>query len=181
MNFYSDYIINEMIDNEPLDKLLDSIDTFNMQCKYILTKYSITTIHHKYTDALLNDPKVIIAFYSFDQEFCIFNCPSVLVYRKIKYTNEIRYYVLFACTKRSFRGQGYASKLLDELTNRIKNENKANPCIRKIILSSIENAVLFYESSGFRWTRESILEHSVLLQYESYEKDKEYFILELLV
>jgi ribosomal protein S18 acetylase RimI-like enzyme len=177
MNFYSDELINKIIDKEELDKIIDEIDIFKLQCKYVLTKYSIHTIYHKYTDWVLNDSKAIIAFYCLDNEFCIYNCPSMLVYRKVKYEDEIRYYVLLTCTKRSFRGQGYGTILLDEFQKRIRKEtNKA-----KIILSSVEEAVIFYENYGFRWTRETLADHPILLRYEALEDNKEYFILEFCI
>lgn len=182
MNFYSDKIINDITDNSPLEEVIDSIDTFKLQCKYFLTKYSFYNIYHKYTSWILNDPNVIIAFYCMDNEFNIENCPSMLVYRKIFYKekNEYCYYILFTCTKRSFRGQGYGTILLDNLQERIKEDNTQNRTC-KIILSSIEEAVLFYEAYGFRWTRQSIIDHPILVKYESYQKGKEYFIMELVI
>ena len=94
----------------------------------------------------------------------------------------IQYYILLTCTKRIFRNQGYASKLLNGFIERIKQENQNNKNkLIKIILSSIENAVLFYEDYGFKWTRKSIIEYPVLLQYEKYEKKDLYFIMELIV
>jgi ribosomal protein S18 acetylase RimI-like enzyme len=113
------------------------------------------------------------------------NCPTILIYRKHRVGDEIIYYVLFTCTKRSFRGQGYGSKVLDGLVERAKEENKSleNESKRKvkIVLSSLETAVLFYEEYGFRWTKESILKHPVLVKHESYSPKKEYYIMELLV
>jgi len=103
----------------------------------------------------------------------------MLVYRKYKCKssdgsqNEIRYYVLIACTKRKFRGQGYASKLIDGVAERIKEENSGNPeTTIKIILSSVEESVIFYENYGFRWTMESITDHPVLIRFERYEEKK---------
>ena len=51
----------------------------------------------------------------------------------------------------------------------------------KIVLSSLESAVLFYENYGFRWTRESLDKHPVLMQYEKFEEKKEYFIMEYII
>jgi ribosomal protein S18 acetylase RimI-like enzyme len=116
-----------------------------------------------------------------DSIFDIENCPSMLIYRRFRFENETRYYILFTCTKRAFRGQGYGSILLDNLQKRIREENSATDHVNKIILSSVENAVLFYEAYGFRWTRESITDHPILMGYESYEEKKDYFIMELLV
>jgi predicted GNAT family N-acyltransferase len=49
----------------------------------------------------------------------------------------------------------------------------------KVVLSSVETAVTFYETYGFRWTREPLTDHPTLMRYEKYEENKEYFILEL--
>jgi len=181
MNFYSDKIINNIVDTEPLETIADSVDTFKLQCRYFLTKYSHRTINHGYTNWILNDPNIVVAFYCMDTEFDIANCPSMLVYRKVIIDNEVRYYVLFTCTKRKFRGQGYGSILLDNLQTRIREDHRDKSRTAKIILSSVEDAVLFYEAYGFRWTRQSIKEHPMLMWYEHYEEKKEYFIMELCV
>ena len=180
MNFYSDKINNEIIDNAPIDTLLNDIDDFKKECETIIFKYSKGSIHPKYTQNILQNENVIIAFYCLDNIFSINNCPSILIYDKNKFSlKEVHYYVIFTCTKRSFRGQGYGSNLFDEFLNRINAEN-VNKCI-KIILSSLGTSILFYESYGFKLTGESILDYPILLKYEKYEKGKEYFIMELCV
>ena len=50
-----------------------------------------------------------------------------------------------------------------------------------MVLSSLETSVIFYENYGFRWTRESLDNHPLLMQYETYEENKEYFIMEYYV
>lgn len=181
MNFYSDEIINDIIDNENIENIIDEIDLFKLQYKYILTKYSFLTIYHKYINHLLKDSKIIIAFYCLDNEFYIYNCPSILAYKKIKHQETITYYILLFCTKRSFRGQGYGSRLLDEFKKRIYKENEQNNYNIHIVLSSIEESVIFYENYGFKWTRKSIIDYPILLKYENYEKDKEYFIMKMII
>ena len=84
------------------------------------------------------------------------------------------------CTKNKFKKFGYASNLLDDFIKYIKDKITTFKKI-KIVLSSVETAVTFYESYGFRWTRESLTEHDTLMRYERYEEDKEYFILELII
>jgi len=184
MNFYSDVIMNDIIDNEPLETVLNSIEAFGEECFNAIARYSYHNIHSKYIYNVLGNTKNVIAFYCIDNDnkFSLKNCPSMLVYRKCKYNeNDIRYYVLIACTKRKFRNQGYASKLLDGFIERIKKENgteNGSECTIKIILSSVEESVLFYESYGFKWTRESIADHPMLMRFERYEAKKEYFIME---
>lgn len=179
MNFYSDIIMNDIMYNYPLEKVIDSIEQFGEECFNAIAKYSYNSIHSKYIYNVLGNTKNVVAFHCIDTEFNLNNCPSMLVYRKCRYENEIRYYILIACTKRKFRNQGYASKLLDGLVERIKKENAENTI--KIILSSVEESVIFYESYGFKWTRESITDHSMLMIFERYEPNKEYFIMEFVV
>jgi len=182
MNFYSDIIMNDIMDNYPLEKVIDSIEQFGEECFNAIAKYSYNSIHSKYIYNVLGNTKNVVAFHCIDNEFSLNNCPSMLVYRKCRYENEIRYYILIACTKRKFRNQGYASKLLDGLIERIKSENSDNTGNTiKIILSSVEESVIFYESYGFKWTRESITDHSMLMRFERYEPKKEYFIMELVI
>jgi len=185
MNFYSDEIINNIIDNQPLDQIIEKVEDFIIQCKSIAIKYSSGDIHPEYTKNVLRDPEKTVAFHCLDNnEFSIDNCPAILVYRKVIYPDEIIYYVLFTCTKRSFRGQGYASRLFDGFIQRVKSEKMNRgingiPKKARIVLSSLETSVIFYESYGFKWTRESISKYPLLLEYEIYEKNKEYFILQL--
>jgi ribosomal protein S18 acetylase RimI-like enzyme len=196
MNFYSDIILNDTIDNEVIEKFIE--ESFST-----IAKYSLHDIQHKYIYNVLTNTKNIITFFCLDNDitsFSISNCPSILVYHKyttnttktneLQSQNEIRYYVLVACTKRKFRNQGYATKLLDGLVERIKKENSGQICkiskttphtTIKIILSSLEESVLFYESYGFKWTTDSITDHPILMDYEKHNEEKEYFIMELVL
>lgn len=182
MNFYSEDIIDDILNKK--EDVIEQIDCFKRLTNYLIQTYSFHDIHYKYTNHLLNDEKVKVAFYCMDFEFSIFNCPVILLYRKYfdRQAAEIKYYLLLICTKRKFRNQGYATKLLDSFIERVKQEN-ANKNNRKIkiILSSTEESVLFYESYGFRWMRETLTDHPLLLTYEKYEEEKEYFILELVI
>jgi GNAT superfamily N-acetyltransferase len=186
MNFYSDKIINEILDINSQQQL-HRIDKFIEESFNTIKQYSSHNINQKYIYNVLTNTKNIITFFCLDNDkesFAINNCPSILVYHKLQSPLEIRYYILIACTKRKFRNQGYASKLLDGLIERIKKEipppNPPSPII-KIILSSLEESVLFYESYGFKWKNESIKDHPILMDYEKYDEEKEYFIMELIL
>jgi hypothetical protein len=47
------------------------------------------------------------------------------------------------------------------------------------VLSSLDNVVSYYEHYGFKMKSNNIMEHPLLMRYEKYEKDKDYFIMEL--
>ena len=48
MNFYSDKIINDIIDNKPIDNIIDIIETFIETSYSKITKYSLDSISYKY-------------------------------------------------------------------------------------------------------------------------------------
>jgi GNAT superfamily N-acetyltransferase len=178
MNFYSDFITNDIIDNKPLEDVTESIEKFIETSFNAIARYSRNHVQPYYIFNVMRNSKNVIAYYCLDTEFSIENCPCMLVYSKAIYATEIRYYILIVCTKKSFRNQGYASKLLDGLLERIKTENNCEKTI-KIILSSVEESVIFYENYGFKWTRESIKDHPLIMKYEKYEPTKEYFVMEM--
>ena len=182
MNFYSDEIIRDIVDNAPLETMIDQLRAFVAQYEYLVVKYSYGIILDRYLTNLLNDSqKIVVAFHCLDNVFDISNCPSLLIYRKYRISGETHYYVLLTCTKRQFRGNGYATSLLNGLVARIRKDMGTDSGPAKILLSSVEDAVLFYEAYGFRWTRESIRTYPVLMEYEAYDEAKEYFVMEYVV
>ena len=184
MNFYSKDIINDIIDNMQIDEIIDEIDKFYLRSEIIILKYSYTSVSPYYVHHLLKNRKNQIVFRCMDHTFDIENCPSIMIYNSYynKETNEQIYYILFICTKIKYKGSGYASQLLDDFIQKIREINKDNNKTCKIILSSVWNAATFYESYGFKWKRDdTILNHEILLQSEKYEDDKEYIIMELVL
>ena len=190
MNFYSDEIMNDIIDHAPLESLIDTLDTFKEKVRNSLHRFTANEIQSNYIDGLLGDERNKVVFYCMDFEFDIANCPVMMIYRKSidrsiekeEETVEIRYYILMLCTKLNFRKKGYASKLLDGFREKIQRDReKKTSETRKIFLSSVETAVLFYEAYGFRWTTNTLSDHPVLMLTEKKEEDKEYFIMEMVV
>ena len=179
MNFYSENIINNIIDSEDVENILDKIDTFYQDLRILLSYYSYQHISLNYIKEILKDRKNRIAFRCMDTTFDIKSCPSLFVYvfDKNKEKKEITYYILLICTKQKFKNLGYASSLLSDFIQYVKEQNKNYS--RKIILSSIESAVTFYENYGFKWTRELLIDYPILMEYEKYSEKKEYFILKL--
>ena len=195
MNFYSDEIMNDIIDHAPIESMMDTLDTFKEKVRTSLHRFSGKDIHCKYVDALLGNERNKVVFYCMDFEFSIDNCPVIMIYRKYNVKvpslvpeepeileKETRYYILMLCTKPNFRNQGYASKLLDGFQEKIRKETlPENKSKTKIVLSSVETAVLFYERYGFRWTTDKLTDHFILTETEKKEDDKEYFIMEMII
>jgi hypothetical protein len=81
---------------------------------------------------------------------------------------------------------GYASILLDKFIQVVKQEKEngtdEQKCITtKIVLNSVDTAVTFYESYGFKWMYKNVESYAKLLSYEKTDQEKENFIMELLV
>ena len=176
MNFYSEDIVRGIIDQETeYNRFYEQV--FTLSCKY-----SNGVVSPTYILSLVHDTTNSIAFRCMDTEFNIHNCPSILIYHKYydAAKNETAYYILMICTKRSYKGMGYASGLLDDFIGRIRNQCvDGSRC--KIVLSSLESAVTFYEEYGFRWTRAPLTDYPKLMEFERYDEEKEYFILELAI
>jgi len=179
MLFLLNDIINDIIDNEDIEDLLEKVEDTFQEVAMMFYNYSKNNISVSYMrNLLLNlDNKVVL--YCIDDTFDLDNCPCSLIYNKYKKSDtEVIYYILLLVTKFRFRGLGYASLLLHDFIELIKTENEYNDKNVKMVVSSVETAVTFYESYGFKWTRESLNEHLLLTYFEKYEEDKEYFILE---
>jgi GNAT superfamily N-acetyltransferase len=144
----------------------------------LLVTYS-TVIHKRYIAQLLYEPKNDCAFYCFDFDFSLENCPSTIIYQKKEYENEIIYYILLVYTSRRFRKLGYATALLNEFVDNIKSDydGSSNTKPVRIVLSSLESSATFYEEYGFVWTRESIQDYDVLLEFEKFNPEYQYIIM----
>ena len=89
--------------------------------------------------------------------------------------NEIVYYILLVYTSRRFRKLGYATALLNKFIENIKEKDDDKPV--RIVLSSLDKSATFYEEYGFVWTRESIKDYDVLLEFEKFNPAYEYIIM----
>jgi len=182
MNYYSDDIINNIIDNSPIENIVDEIEEFEYDAKMLFFYFSFYSISLDYIDNLLNDRKNKIAFCCIDNStFNLRNCPSAMVYRKYKSNTkkEIIYYILMICTKQSFKKLGYASSLLDGFINRIKIETQNETDYKvKIVVSSLESAISYYKHYGFILTEDKLIDHPVLIKYEKPEVNEGLHILE---
>jgi hypothetical protein len=186
MNYYSHDIINNIIDKSEVENILENIEEFKDDVKMLFYYFSFCDISFDYIDHLLSNKKNKIAFRCIDNsEFNIRNCPSAMVYRKFKndVKKEIHYYILMICTKHNFKKLGYASALLDDFIKCVKsqniNNNNQTDYKSKIVLSSVDNSVSYYEHYGFHVASYDLKDYPVLMTYEKFEKNKIYYIMEL--
>jgi hypothetical protein len=190
MIFEKDEICDDIIKKNILQKDIDI--NIHIFVKNIIKHFQRCSrdINIIYIQRLLRDSKNNIAFYCIDTDFDINNCPSSIIYQKniTKITDEITnetkdeitYYILLIFTVTKYRNMGYATIMLDKFIKYILKKHTANQKI-KFILSSTENAFTFYLYSGFELTQELFADHKILTKYERIEKNKEYYIFELLL
>jgi len=185
MNYYSDDIINNIIDNSILENIVEQNEEFLFDTKMLFFYFSFYSISLDYIDNLLNDKKNKIAFRCIDTSmFNLRNCPSAMVYRKYKSNTkkQIIYYILMICTKQSFKKLGYATSLLDDFIDKIKTETQNETDYEvKIVVSSLDSAISYYKHYGFSLTKDKLIDHPVLIKYEKPEINEGLHILEFTI
>lgn len=170
MIFYSEDIIKGLETQE-------QIDGFKSDVEMIFTYFAYPKISLDYIGALLHCKTNRIAFYCMDDVFDIRNCPSCMIYSK----RENNYYILLICTHRRFKSMGYATMLLDGFIESVKHSDTINKEGRKIILSSVDAAVSYYQCRGFVAVDDSLENYPELMRFEKFEKDKMYSVMEITV
>lgn len=191
MNYYSTEIVNDIIDNSELGEIVDKIRQFNDDMHMLFIYFAFDKINLDYIYHLLEDDKNEVVFRSIDNyEFNIRNCPSAMIYRKYRKKDTTIYYILMICTKYSFKRLGYASSMLDDFIGRIKRIHNSTTSVNrttdinhnhttKIVLSSLDTAVSYYEKYGFSITTDTLGDHPVLSHFEIPEDNKPTCIMEL--
>ena len=171
MIFYSEDIIKGL-------KTQKQIDDFHADVEMIFTYFAYPKISLDYIGALLQCKTNRVAFYCMDDDkFDIRNCPSCMIYSKCK----CDYYILMICTHRRFKSMGYATMLLDGFIESVKSCNEDTRDKTKIILSSVDEAVSYYQCRGFVAVDDSLENYPELMRFEKFEKDKMYTVMEITV
>lgn len=182
MNFYSEHIINDIVDHSELENVEEKLVQFKQDIKLVLTYLSKNAINSQYIYSLTSCNRVRYVFHSMDTAFYITSCPSMMAYLHTYRPGQNTYYILLICTKHQYKKLGYASTLLDGFIQRVKSLPSSHTKPTKIVLSSLETAVTYYEKYGFVWKpNNTLLDYPELLRYEKYEKGKEYFMMELCI
>ena len=170
MIFYSEDIIKGLETQE-------QIDAFHADVEMIFTYFAYPKISLDYIGALLQCKTNRMAFYCMDDAFDIRNCPSCMIYSK----RENNYYILMICTYRQFKSMGYATMLLDGFIESVKHSCIINKEGKKIILSSVDAAVSYYQCRGFVAVDYSLENYPELMRFEKFEKDKMYTVMEMTI
>lgn len=173
MIFYSEDIIKGLETQEQLD-------AFQADVEMIFTYFAYPKISLDYIYALLKCKTNRVAFYCMDDVFDIRNCPSCMIYSLGTIVDcSYNYYILLICTHRRFKNMGYATMLLDGFIESVKHSNADKKT--KIILSSVDAAVSYYQCRGFEVVDDSLENYPELMRFEKFEKDKMYSVMEMMV
>ena len=181
MIFYSDKIIDGIIDNSELDEIVDKIDQFKNDVEMIFTYFNYESIGIDYIQNLLKYESNKTAFYCMEDKFVIRSCASCMIYSKQnkKNSDTIIYYLMVISTDKEFRNKGYATKLLNGFVEKVKEETKMSKKKVKIVLSSLDEVVSYYQKYGFEAVDCSFDNYPYLKCFEKYDEEKIYTVMEL--
>jgi predicted GNAT family N-acyltransferase len=181
MIFFSDDIQNKIIDTTPLDEIMDRLEEFKNDNQMIFTYFNYGSIGIDYIENLLKYDSNKIAFYCREDTFVIRSCPSCMIYSKQnkKNSDTIMYYIMVISTDKEFRGQGYATKLLNGFVEKVKDETKSSPKKVKIVLSSLDEVVSYYQKYGFEAVDCSFENYPYFKCFEKFDEEKLYTVMEL--
>jgi hypothetical protein len=180
MIFFGKDIVNNLVDTTPIEELAKKLEEYENDLEMIFTYFAYKSIDINYINSLLKYRVNQVAFYCMDNEFDVRSCPSCMIYSK-QVSNVITYYIMIICTQRRFKKLGYATMLLDGFVKRVQDETKDTNKKVKIVLSSLDEVVSYYQKYGFEAVDCSLDNHPYLMQFEKVENDKMYTIMELVI
>lgn len=181
MIFYSRDIVNQIIDNSNVDEIIDKVAEFEDEVEMIFTYFAYPEISLEYIQNLLKYKSNEVAFICMDNQFDIRSCPSCMIYSKQnkKKSDTIIYYIMMICTQRKFKKLGYASMLLNGFVEKVREETKNTDKKVKIILSSVDDVVSYYQQYGFDVVDYTLENYPYLMCFEKYQDSKMYTVMEL--
>ena len=180
MIFFSDDIQNKIVDTAPLDEIMDRLEDFKNDNQMIFTYFNYGSIGIDYIENLLKYESNKAVFYCTEDTFVIRSCPSCMIYSKQnkKNSDTIMYYIMVISTDKEFRGQGYATKLLNGFVEKVKDETKSSPKKVKIVLSSLDEVVSYYQKYGFEAVDCSFENYPYFKCFEKFDEEKIYTVME---
>ena len=112
-----------------------------------------STINPDYIYDMLYDEDNHVVLYGIDNHIVdLNNCPCALIYNIQKEGNVLEVYIMLISTSYKFRKYGYASLLIKEFIEFIREKYRSKYENIHILLDSVEEVVSFYEHIGFVWT-----------------------------
>ena len=179
MIFFSDDILNKIIDESCLDEITDKVEDFRNDNIMIFTYFNYGIINIDYIENLLNYGNNKMAYYCFENEFNVRNCPSCMIYSKQydKNKDEIIYYILLISTQKRFRNMGYGTLLLNGFMERVREETENIDKNVKVILSALDDVVSYYQKCGFEVVDYNLDNYPYLKKFEIYDETKMYSIM----
>ena len=182
MIFFSDDIKKKIVDESPIEEIIDKIDQFKADEDMIFTYFSYGVIAIDYIQNLLKYESNKTAYYCLeDDEFVIRKCPSCMIYSRQNKKNSttIMYYIMVISTQIELRNQGYGKALLNGFVERIKKETEKSTKKVKIVLSALDEVVSYYQNYGFEAVDCSFENYPYFKSFEIYDDEKLYTIMEL--
>lgn len=181
MIFFSDDIKNKIVDETPLDEIMDKLEEFKNDVDMIFTYFNYGSIGIDYIQNLLKYETNKTAFYCLEDKFVVRSCPSCMIYSKQnkKNSDAILYYIMVISTDKEFRGQGYATALLNGFVEKVKEETVNSKKKVKIVLSSLDEVVSYYQKYGFEAVDCSFDNYPYFQCFEKYDEEKIYTVMEL--
>jgi ribosomal protein S18 acetylase RimI-like enzyme len=160
---------------------MERLEQFKEDVEMIFTYFNYGSIAIDYIENLLKYESNKTAFYCLEDNFVVRSCPSCMIYSKQnkKNSDTIIYYLMVISTDKEFRGQGYATKLLNGFVERVKEETINSKKKVKIVLSSLDEVVSYYQKYGFEAADFSFDNYPYLKCFEKYDDEKIYTVMEL--
>jgi ribosomal protein S18 acetylase RimI-like enzyme len=175
---YQDDIIKTIEELSPPDDLDENL---RYHAKSVMRFYKKITkdINYGYIIGLLENEENQIVFYNLNTDtlFDFDSCASSIIYNIVKKNNRLTCYILVLNTTPKYRNNGYATKLLNEFAEDIKNKYPEFTDIR-FVLSATDESFTFYEKNKFVLLEDDLTAHPILSKYEKYDKRKLYYIFE---
>lgn len=183
MIFYSDKIEANIIDNNDVSIIADMIDQFKEDVDMLFTYFAFSIIGLDYIKNLLKYQSNRVAFYCLEDTFDIRKCTSAMIYSKQTRNTggSIIYYIMMICTQPEYKKMGFATKLLNGFVEKVRNDTQNADVPVKIILSSLDDVVSYYQKYGFEVVDCSMENYPYLARFEKYDETKLYTIMELVI
>jgi len=183
MIFYSDKIEANIIDNNDVSVIADMIDQFREDVNMLFTYFAFSIVGLDYIQNLLNHSSNKVVFYCTEDEFVIRKCMSAMIYSKQTRNTGgcIIYYIMMICTQPEYKNMGFGKALLDSFVEQVRKETQNANVPVKIILSSLDHVVSYYQKYGFEVVDCSMENYPYLRRFEKYDETKIYTIMELVV